>query len=152
MALWWYCRCGEAELALWLVIYATFSAWTMTAVDASEEVDPGPAQFAYPGQIFYEYSAAKQKLFMHFRKWGHTVQDAWVAAVERRRKEQLAGGIARTEEDDYDYPIPINTELYNGGYVIKPKLSVPMELPHVVILPQSTISFNKKIEGIAEDG
>ena len=65
---------------------------------------------------------------MHFRKYAHSLQASWEDIVELRQKEQ--------NEDDYLFPVPTNTALYNGGsYSLGPKLSGPMELPHVVILP-----------------
>jgi len=130
MTLWWHARCGSKDqLAMWLVLYATFSAWSAR-----------PTQFAYPGQIFFEYGTASNKLFMHFRKYAHKLQRSWKSAVRKK------------DEDAYNYPIPTNIESYNGGDIIGPKLSEPIELPHVVILPPSkSISYNKTIEGTGED-
>lgn len=113
-----------------------------------------PNQFAYPPQIFYEYSAANNKLFMHFRKYGHSLQAAWEAVVERRRKEQSEKGIETDDKENYDYPIPSNTKLFNGGLsLIKPRLYAPLELPHVLVLsPIKHLSYEKTIEETAEDG
>merc|ERR1711935_90282 len=138
-------------------MYATFSAWTMMAANApsvgpgNESSVAGPTQFAYPGQIFFEYHGAKNKLFTHFRIYGRNLQHAWEAVVERRRKEQRENGLKTDGRENYENPIPTNTKLYNGGEKIKRKLDVPMELPHVVILPQNSFSFHKTIKGIAED-
>ena len=143
---------------MWLVLYATFSAWTTMAGDeplvATQDESDVPTQFAYPPQVFYEYSAASNKLFMHFRKYGHSLQAAWEAVVERRRKEQSEKGIKPDDNENYYYPIPSNTKLFNGGgEEIKPKFYAPMELPHVLVLsPVQKISFEKTIEGTAEDG
>ena len=128
-SLWWYGRCGsQDQLSLWLTLYATWSAWT-----------EGQKQFAYPGEIFFDYATAKNKLFMHFRKYVHSLQASWEDIVELRQKEQ--------NEDDYMFPVPKNTELYNGGsYSLGPKLSAPMELPHVVILPPAQPVSYQRIE------
>ncbi len=153
LALWWYGKCGSKDqLALWLVLYATFSAWTAGG-ESSISIEGG-TQFAYPGDIFFDYSAASQKLFMHFRSNVHSLQAAWEVVVDQRRKEQTLTGIERNDEDDYDYPVPTNTKLYNGGSEnLGPKLFGPMELPHVVILsPVRPVSYNKTIQNASEDG
>lgn len=154
LALWWYGRCGyKDQLALWLVLYATFSAWTTAGGESSVGIEGG-TQFAYPGDIFFDYAAANQKLFMHFRSNVHSLQAAWEVVVEQRRKEQNLTGIERNDEDDYDYPVPTNTKLYNGGSEnLGPRLFGPVELPHVVILsPVKPVSYNKTIQHTSEDG
>ncbi len=156
-ALWWFGRCGyKDQLALWLVLYATFSVWTSDE-KASASTEEGtvdmPAQFAYPGDVFFDYSAAKQKLFMHFRSNAHSIQAAWEAVVERRQKQQNSSGIERNDNNDYMYPIPSNTKRYNGGsWNLRPKLFGPMELPHVVILsPVSAISYNRTFQKSSQE-
>ena len=153
LALWWHGRCGSKDqLTLWLVLYATFSAWTAGG-ESSVSVEGG-TQFTYPGDVFFDYSAANQKLFMHFRANVHSLQAAWEVVVEQRRNEQNLTGIERNDEDEYDYPAPTNTKLYNGGSQnLGPKLFGPMELPHVVILsPMRPVSYNKTIQNASEDG
>jgi hypothetical protein len=158
LAMWWYGRCGpKDQLAMWLVLYATFSAWTTMSGDnplvGTQDESDVPTQFAYPPQVFYDYSAASNKLFMHFRRYGYGLQATWEAVVERRRKEQSEKGIETDDDENYYYPIPSNTKLFNGGGgEIKPKLSAPIELPHVLILsPVKNISFNKTIEDTVKD-
>jgi len=159
-ALWWYGRCGgKDQLSLWLVLYATFSAWTTIAAgdgpSAGTELEAeDPIQFAYPGQIFYEYNTASNKLFMHFRKYGYRLQGAWEAVSRQRQKVQSSNSIETEDKDNYDYPIPTNTKLYNGGYPdgIQQKFLAAMELPHVLILPLRSVSYNKTIDDTTRNG
>jgi len=159
-ALWWYGRCGgKDQLSLWLVLYATCSAWTSIAAgdgpSAGTELEAeDPIQFAYPGQIFYEYHTASNKLFMHFRKYGHSLQAAWEAVTRQRQKVLSSNGIETEDKDNYDYPIPTNTKLYNGGYPdgIKQRFLAAMELPHVLILPLRSVSYNKTIHDTTGNG
>jgi len=156
-ALWWYVRCGSKDqLGLWLVLYATFSAWTMPAGDgspaATKDKTDEPTQFAYSGKIFFDYSTATTKLFMHFRRYGHNLQAAWEAVVERQQTQ--SNGVETDNNSNYDYPIPTNIKLYNGGSAegIAPRLTAVMELPHVIILPQVPVHFNTTIPTAAEEG
>ena len=150
-AMWWYTRCGHKDqLGLWIILYATFSAWTTPAnneppVSRKDKTDR-PFQFAYSGKMFFDYKAANDKLFMHFRKYGHRLQAAWEEVVEQQRIE--SSSIEMDNNDSYDYPVPTNIKLYNGGNPegIQPVLRGVLELPHVVILPQASIHFNKAIE------
>jgi hypothetical protein len=150
LALWWYGRCGiKDQLSMWLVLFATFSAWTTIPKGKIMETTTSTTQqFAYPGDIFFDYnSGAKKKTFMHFRKNAHLLQAAWETVTEWRRKEHK-----RADDDDYLYPLPTNTTLYNGGsWNLGPKLRGPLELPHVVILPPGTpVSYTSTtaIEGL----
>ena len=45
---------------------------------------------------------------------------------------------------NYNYPHPTNINLYNGGHSIQRILTVPMELPHMMILPQAAIRYEKR--------
>jgi len=156
-ALWWFGRCGyKDQLALWLVLYVTFSAWTSdgeSSTSIEEENVDIPAQFAYPGDVFFDYAAANQKLFMHFRSNAHSIQAAWETVIERQQKQRNSSDIVSNNENDYAYPIPTNTKRYNGGsWNLGPKLFAPMELPHVVILsPVRAISYNKTIQNSSQE-
>ena len=128
-ALWWYARCGKKDqLALWLILFATFSAWT---TPISPELD-AEQQFSYPGQIFYDYDAAKNKGLMHFNKKGGTyIQNAWKNLVEQQQNKD--------DYDDYNFPRPTDIDLYNGGG--RRSYLAPLELPHIMILPQTSFQF-----------
>mmetsp|Transcript_10319 Transcript_10319/g.30202 ORF Transcript_10319/g.30202 Transcript_10319/m.30202 type:complete len:754 (+) Transcript_10319:165-2426(+) len=150
-AIWWFTRCGyKDQLALWLVLFATFSAWT-TDINSNITVDEHSGQFGYPAQIFYSYEAASKKNFLFFRKHGHAIQTAWESLVERQRNSKESNEKAGSV---YDLPIPTNTKLFNGGSYpgMKPKLSMPLELPHVMILPQAPIQhqFDQVTESTLE--
>ena len=137
MALWWFVRCGYNDhLGLWLSMYVTFSVWTANAGDGSESGEEAPTQFAYPPQIFFDYSTVGKKLFMHFRRYAGNLQRAWEASIQKS-----------DEPNGYKYPVPTNTKLYHGGDLSKPKLSAPIELPNVMILsPDGNFSYNKTID------
>jgi len=124
-------------MALWLILFAAFSAWT-TDINSDIKVDEQSGQFGYPAQIFYSYEAASKKNFLVFRKHGHAIQSAWESLVERQTNSKESNGKAVSV---YDLPIPTNTKLFNGGSYpgMKPKLVMPLELPHVMILPQAPI-------------
>lgn len=146
-ALWWYARCGEKDqLALWIILFATFSAWTSMPDEANvprnSDDTMAAAQFAYPGQSFFNYDQANTKTFGHFRKHGHAIQATWEAVVENSKRGN------HTVDDTYHLPVPTNTKLYNGGTFpgLRPVLNAPMELPHVMILPQKDIHYEAIVQ------
>lgn len=145
-AMWWYARCGEKDqLALWLVLFASFSAWTTDVNGASDEavMAEEKPQFGYPGQIFFSYGAASKKTFLHFRNHAHAIQHAWEALVKEHKTKNQTDKDDSKDQQQYDMPIPTDTQLFNGGTYpgLKPVLYGAMELPHVMILPQAAIEF-----------
>ena len=56
--------------------------------------------------------------------------------------------------DYYNFPPPTNIELYNAGYKpgheIRPVFRAPMELPHVLILPQASCTLERHHDGNEE--
>jgi hypothetical protein len=73
-ALWWYTRCGHKDqLALWLIMFATFSAATAPsstilaslAEESETESESEVFHFAFPAQIFYAYDGKYSMVIMN---------------------------------------------------------------------------------------
>jgi hypothetical protein len=138
-SLWWFTRCGyKDQRAIWLCLFATFSAWTAPTI-APHDITTGPnitkfQQFTYPGQIFFNYDVTILKALMHFRKFAHEIQKTW---------EQLA------RQDSFLYPQPANIHEFDGGNLVtKRKATAPLELPHFMLLPLTSY-VHKKSDGMS---
>ena len=134
-SLWWFTRCGKKDQrAIWLCLFATFSAWTappdssssnQTAYSNTTDVK----QFAYPGQIFFNYDVTILKALMHFRKFVHEIQNSW---------EHLS-----TTDSLFD-PKPTNIQEFDGGNIVqRRKATAPLELPHFMMLPLTAYTHRK---------
>ena len=90
---------------MWIVLFATWSAWTTTAETASDNNDDnstrtsttsnnkhGPPQqvdqFAYPSTILDSYYHAFGPSYKHLRIHGHSLQSSWNVLTENHERRQ----------------------------------------------------------------
>jgi hypothetical protein len=139
-SLWWFTRCGKKDQrAIWLCLFATFSAWTAPPTKRYNMTHSNTTdfqQFAYPGQIFFNYDVTILKAFMHFRKFVHEIQKSW---------EYLS------TTDKHFYPQPTNIHEFDGGNIVqRRKATAPLELPHFMMLPLTVYVHRKNDETSVE--
>ena len=121
-ALWWYCRCGERDqIALWLLLFATWSA------------ESGAADFAYPTVVFENYMFA----------WFGVIPQAQVLLpkLQKSWSQETKGGSSNLNPT---WPtLPTDANLFDGGKgfldtsnsTVGGTYTYPLELPHVLLLP-----------------
>ena len=128
-SLWWYCRCGERDqIALWLLLYATWSAESSTI-----------EKFAYPGVAFESYVFSWLTVIPHAWEFLPKLQSAW-----SRETTGVASASSSSSSSPNDAPIwkttPTDTSLFDGGEWFANKnrsgiYTYPLELPHVLLIP-----------------
>lgn len=132
-ALWWYCRCGERDqIALWLLLFATWSA------------ESGTANFVYPKVIFENYMFAWYGVIPHAKAFLPRLQQIWNQETKNS-----------TSNSDIAWPtVPANANIFDGGNWLEStdgnvggSYTYPLELPHVLLLPLEP--FEVPSEGLA---
>ncbi|KAL7546235.1 hypothetical protein ACHAWF_009570 [Thalassiosira exigua] len=126
-ALWWYCRCGDRDQgALWLTLFATWSAESDDGGGGSEGGGGGGTAFAYPGAVFDHYVFARAGAFPHARSFLPKLREMWTGETSA-----AARGASPWST------LPADADYFDGGdcFSHRGRYSRPLELPHVLLLP-----------------
>ena len=156
-ALWWFCRCGERDqIALWLVLFATWSSESYIPAAASSLAsdigfDAGAAassssQFYYPGVLFENYLFAWHGVIPHARHFLPKLRQTWINDTTTTADSPAAwssSSSSMVEHHNWKANAPLDSAaMFDGGgsdgflnSTYGAPLTYPLELPHVLLLP-----------------
>jgi hypothetical protein len=135
-ALWWFCRCGPRDqIALWLVLFVTWSATSYELLLQEEQAQQQPDPFSFPVVLFENYIFAWYGVMAHSRRYLKQLQELWIDGTGARSRKKLVPAVASVD------PSSSLTHIMDGGKdffnssSLSEKLRYPLELPHVLIVP-----------------